>query len=319
MFKELENLFGAKFEEREIKFPKGLPIYMTSGRKLYQLSLDDASFIVVSVSEMNRFGVVALQKQQLQYEEFLNCNVAFSFPHLTKVQRDALIKHKVPFIDQANQIYLPFLGIMLTDKFKKERNVSVEKMMPATQSLYLYLLSKKYEAVSKMDAAEALSLTRMSISRASAQLEAMGLITQQSVGRNVFMKAKAYGMEGYKMAEPYLINPVKKTIVVKSTSEMFTLPAAGETALSSYSMLGEPDIPIKAISKDSDMVSSLEETDRRWDPESQSIELQLWKYDPCLYTVDGMVDKISLAMSFKDNVDERIEAALESCMEGLDD
>lgn len=319
MFSDLNKQFGVEFIEKEIKPRNGLPVYMTSGRKMYELACSAGSFIVVCISEMDRFGVVALKKQIEQYEESFGSHVAFSFTGLTKFQRDSLIKHGIPFLALPGQIYLPFLGMMLTNSFKKEKEVSLDKMMPATQCLYLYLLSRNGEAVSKALAADAVGLTRMSISRASEQLEGMDLITQENVGKSVYMKLKAYGNEGFELAKPYLINPVKKTLMVKAYDGMTSIPVAGETALASYSMLQEPAILTKAISKDSEIISSLEETDEKWDPDSACIRLQIWKYDPALFSQNGVVDRVSLAMSFEDNSDERIEEALEVCMEGLND
>ncbi|MDO4939930.1 MAG: MarR family transcriptional regulator [Lachnospiraceae bacterium] len=318
MFNDLGKLFGIEFDEEEITAPKGLPVYMTSGRKTFRLSLEDWGFIVICIPEMDRFGVVALKKQHEQYEKCFDSHVAFSFSGISKIQRDSLIKHRVPFIAQPIQIYLPFLGTMLTSSYRKEKELSIEKIMPATQSLYLFLLSKGGESVSKVAAANALGLTKMSISRASEQLEEVGLIIQENAGRSVLMRPKAYGRRGYELAKPYLINPVKETIIVKASDNLSSLPFAGETALSSYSMLGEPAIQTKAVSKDSDIIASLKRTDEKWDPESQCIRLQLWKYDPSIFSKDGIVDRISLAMSFTDNIDERIEDALDYCLEGLD-
>lgn len=34
--------------------------------------------------------------------------------------------------------------------------------------------------------------------------------------------------------------------------------------------------------------------------------IELWKYDPVLLSRDGMVDPLSLVMSFDDNEDERM-------------
>ena len=40
-----------------------------------------------------------------------------------------------------------------------------------------------------------------------------------------------------------------------------------------------------------------------------------WKYDPKKFARNGMVDPVSLYMTFVDNMDERIEGALEELLE----
>ena len=41
----------------------------------------------------------------------------------------------------------------------------------------------------------------------------------------------------------------------------------------------------------------------------------MWKYDPARFMKDGLVDPVSLAMSFEGNADERIEGAIEEYLE----
>jgi hypothetical protein len=43
--------------------------------------------------------------------------------------------------------------------------------------------------------------------------------------------------------------------------------------------------------------------------------LQVWRYDPKVLEVDGMVDPFSLYLSFHGETDERIEMALEDMLE----
>lgn len=45
------------------------------------------------------------------------------------------------------------------------------------------------------------------------------------------------------------------------------------------------------------------------------VKLELWKYDPKKFARNGMVDPVSLYMTFVDNMDERIEGALEELLE----
>ena len=45
------------------------------------------------------------------------------------------------------------------------------------------------------------------------------------------------------------------------------------------------------------------------------IEIELWKYNPSVYTSDEMVDIVSLVQSLKDVEDERVEMQIEEIME----
>ena len=48
---------------------------------------------------------------------------------------------------------------------------------------------------------------------------------------------------------------------------------------------------------------------------SDYIEIELWKYNPSVYTSDEMVDIVSLVQSLKDVEDERVEMQIEEIME----
>ena len=45
------------------------------------------------------------------------------------------------------------------------------------------------------------------------------------------------------------------------------------------------------------------------------VEIELWTYNPSVYTSDEMVDIVSLVQSLKDVEDERVEMQIEEIME----
>lgn len=318
MIEQIENAFGLKLKAEPVSQIKGLPIYMSNGRSFCKAETAGISFLLVSLSEDDRFGVVALEKQLARYIEVVGMNVAFVFPRLTKVQRDALTARNIPFISLPDQLYLPFLGIALQNRFRKEKQISAEKMTPATQILFLYFLyTVKDGRVMKKKAAEDLGLTRTSITRASNQLAAMGLIKEETVGKETHMKAVQTGSAFLAQAEPYLADPVFRRWKVKRCQELADLPAAGETALSLKSMLNEPVIRGAAILKSDPLVKKLQVIEDKWEPENDVEELELWKYDPSLFAKDQIVDPVSMMLSLQDVQDERVEGELREYMEAI--
>ena len=172
--------FGISFAVRESRAPSGLPFYMTSDHDFYVCSTDELQFLVVTIPKQNRFGAVALEKQLSRYVKASGMNTAYRFASLTKVQRDALVSRRIPFICIPDQLYLPFMAITLNNRFMKMWESSEGVMTPASQSLFLYLLyQKKNEPVIKKQAATDLGLTQTSITRASRQLQAMELLREE--------------------------------------------------------------------------------------------------------------------------------------------
>lgn len=316
MNNEINRAFGTSFQMEQIIKIKGLPMYITARRLFYVVKDDDVSFILVKVAGNEKYGVIALDKQRKIIEEKSECPVVFWFEKLTKYQRDSLIGHKIPFVADGFQLYLPFLGVAIQNTFKNKSEVKIDKMMPITQSLFLYLIYNcNGKKVMKKDAAEFLGVTKTSITRASEQLEKMGLIRQEMSGKEYYMWTELSGYNLFIKAKDYLINPIQSVITTEKSEILVGLPASGETALSEYSMINPSRIKYVAIDKKLAKNHVFEKQDESWVDNSKLVRVEFWKYDPKLFEREGKVDPISLYMTLLAVEDERLEGALEEMME----
>lgn len=315
----INEMFGMNFQIEQMDKIKGLPIYMTVGRSFYKATNDDISMLIVSLSDNEKYGVVAFAKQKELYEKVVKLPTVYYFNNITQRQRDSLISHRISFVAGNKQMYLPFLGMYLQNLFSKNKDKKIEKIMPVTQSLFLYFLyESKGRKVQKKDAADFLRVTRTSITRASEQLASLGLIKQEKSGKEYYMWTELNGFELFKRAKPYLINPVYDSYTTMASVNNRTMPLSGESALSSYSMINPPPISCIAASKSIADEKSFVKIDKRWEDEDELVTIEFWKYDPCLFEKEGKVDPVSLYMSMNSSVDERIESALEEMMEGYE-
>lgn len=178
----MKNIFKKYFGDivslHEIEEKPHIALFLAK-RRMFQVNIDGISFILIEIAPDDKFPVTALKKQMEIYENSLRSPVAFSFDFISRMQRDSLIRKQIPFVAGPDQIYLPFLGMILSNRFRLPREVNKEKMMPVTQQLFLYLLYQKENSAVKYLAAKDLQCTRTSITRASDQLSAMGLIRQE--------------------------------------------------------------------------------------------------------------------------------------------
>lgn len=317
MLEELKRIFGDEVIRKKISDKPNIALFLAR-RDMYRVEINGVSFVVIHMDAEENFGVSALKKQLSVYEEAMQSKIALEFEEISRAQRDALIKNRIPFVALPGQIYLPFLGVMLSEQFKKEKKVSAEKMMPVTQMLFIHLLLQNTDYTLKSVAAEELGLTRTSMTRASEQLLAMGLIDQEKVGKELRMRKRYSQQEMLEKARPHLINPVQKKIVVRERDVKAHYLNAGETALSEYSMLNAPKIKTVALHKGAIEAADLEEIDARWEETERLLQLELWKYDPFVFADGDEVDRISLACSLADCEDERVEMAVEEMLEGIE-
>lgn len=316
MKKQLEQYFGCKIKVTECKNTLALPIYMAI-RDIKLIEFYGVSFALINVTKEPELTIAAMKKQQKKYEESLQCPIAYEVALNSMAMRNAMVKNRVPFIDLPGNVFLPFMGIVLQDVYRNKL-VRTDKMMPATQMVFLELLyMENEESVLKSEVARKLNLTKTSVTRATAQLEKMGLIHQVKSGTEISVRRNYPRKEYYENAKKYLINPVQKVITILKQEATFELFSAGETALSQVSELNPPRLEEGAIYKGEEVVDQLEVIDARCEDLNNCLNIQLWKYNPSYFAKEGRVDPVSLACTFKGNEDERIEMSMEELLEAL--
>ena len=316
MKKQLEQYFGCEVKIREYKNKLSLPIFMTM-RDIAMVEIYGVNFAIVDVVKEAELSVAAMKKQKTKYEEALQCPVAYKVALNSMSMRNALVKNGVSFVDLPGNVFLPFMGIVLQDVYRKQL-VKADKMMPATQMVFLELLyMNDEESALKSEVANKLNLTKTSITRATAQLEEMGLIQQIKSGTEISIQRNCSRKEYYENAKAYLINPVQKVITIMRQELTFESFCAGETALSQLSELNPPRIEECAIYKGEEVIDQLELVDARYEDQDDCLNVQLWKYNPSYFAREGRVDPVSLACTFKGNEDERIEMCIEELLEEL--
>lgn len=114
--------------------------------------------------------------------------------------------------------------------------------------------------------------------------------------------------------KPFLINPVRRKIYVNKEDCEQKMLFAGNTALSVMSMLNPPRLNCYAI--ESNAGKKLQGTKSLLDDENQ-VCVELWKYDPQILAENESVDSLSLALSYIDDKDERVEEAVEEVLNVL--
>ena len=164
------------------------------------------------------------------------------------------------------------------------------------------------------DAAVELGFTATSMSRASRQLEELGLVHAEKRGVQKMISSPRKPTELFELAKPYLCNPVKRKIYVPKNEIKTPLLLSGDSALSEYSMINPPEVKCMA----SDSVALWEEfsSDKLQNTKEQ-YEIELWRYDPKRLSDGDCVDKLSLVLSLNETGDERVEEAVEELLESV--
>ena len=121
--------------------------------------------------------------------------IIYSKESLSYIERQRLIKAKVPFIIPEKQLYLPFMGMDLKELFPPERK-KTESLSPSAQVLVLGKLYKKsWINLPPSKISEYIKMTNMSIGRAFKDLELHNIASVKKEGRIKTLQFNSDGNE----------------------------------------------------------------------------------------------------------------------------
>jgi DNA-binding MarR family transcriptional regulator len=291
---------------------KDYPNYIVARYRIQKISINDLKmFFIYPKTELE--SITTLEKHINKIKEYENIPVVLILDKISYRQKEYLIKERISFIVEGKQIYLPFMAIYLQERCDALKQVN-DNILPSAQLLLLYFIYKGNKNLSTSQAARDLNLTPTSLSRASRQLESMNLIKTKKVGVNKILYSELTPEALYNSAKGILINPIKRTVYISNDKIDSTLMISGYSALSKYSMLNETDI--KYYASNNITKWSKISTNNLYDSNAQ-VALQLFSYDSSILSNNNIVDKLSLALSLKDDTDERVEQAVNEMLDNL--
>lgn len=257
--------------------------------------------------------VETLKKHLERVQKSTECPVILVLERITARQKQYLIREKIAFVVEGKQIYLPFMAVYLQERCDAEKNTR-EEILPSAQMLLLHFIYEGAKELSTSQAAKDLNLTPTSISRASKQLEEMGLLKARKVGVQKILYSDKSPEALFQKAEKVLLSPVKRTVYVPKEKIETELLESGYCALAKYSMLNAPSVCCYASDKISQWNSCM--TNDLQDSYSQ-VAVEMWRYDPRKLSKEKVVDVLSLALSLRKDADERVEEAVEEMLNNL--
>ncbi|PKP20804.1 MAG: hypothetical protein CVU05_08220 [Bacteroidetes bacterium HGW-Bacteroidetes-21] len=245
-----------------------------------------------------------------------NKTVVVVFDNMESYTRKRLIEKKVPFIIPGKQMYLPDLLIDLKE-YATAKPEQTGVIQPAAQFLLIYhLLSGHTENMNMKTVAENLSLMPMTITRAAYNLYNTGLC--EIIGtKDKFIVFDEDKRRLWDKALPLLTSPIKKVNYYTGWIKEKQLRRSNFNALAHYTDIN--DDPIEYYATTSKIFKHLEGVNfKRTGKIVGNICVEEWKYNPAILAKNSeYVDPLSLYLCFKEDKDERTEAAMEQLIEDL--
>jgi hypothetical protein len=324
--KELENRLGKYLREvLSISLEMGpwegaasVPVFL---REAYGFAVGkglDAPCLFLLDRDLQPLTPVAIRKHVFEVGKKWTGDVVYVARAVDSSRRKQLIDQRVPFVVPGNQAYLPMLGTDLREHFRHVRGAA-DTLGPATQAVLLHALHHgERDSYSPRDLASALGYSGMTLTRAFNELESAGIGRHYSQGKRRLMELKGSRRALWEIALPLMRSPVTRRVSIEGSAVPLGTPAAGLSALAIYTNLAEPDSPVSAVTNaewaalKGRMLRNVGSAQA-----SFSIEIELWSYPPASVVGGKAVDRLSLYLSLRETRDERIEAALEDLLEGM--
>lgn len=274
---------------------------------LSRCTLCGKCFLFAESKGVSRLPPAAAAKQMERIKESLGMPVMYVPAELSAHDVPRLIALHVPFIAPGKAVFLPDMGIMMEKTFCN-REVVRDTFSVTAQLLAIgVILGKIKRELTLRDAVAATGFSAASAVHAFQELAHFGLCERKGGNGRVVTYVLHEPSALWELGRNRFFNPCKKEIGID------ILPSdaveAGDTALSSISDINPPAIPVFAVPMKGFRSRGLTERGK----ESASYRLQLWLYPPTILGDRG-IDRISLALSLRDNQDDRIQIALETVM-----
>ena len=290
-----------------------LPLYLKGSYRLYTIRLAEKECLLAEPKEVVNLSALRKQREQLKKLSRLECVLCFE--SMNTYTKRKLIEEAIPFIIKEKQIYMPFLGMVLTNQDERILR-EVKEISYLTQKLLLVAIYQKWEKISLTDAAKALCVSKMSVTRCFDELETLGIPLVSKLGRSRYFVWEQGSTALWNMLRPVLRNPVAREYRLDKPLDIRELLLGGMSALSSYTLLNDNGYPTYAITKE--LAKSLRIGDLPCVPKGEvPVEIiQVLHYD--IPFGDGAaIDPLTaiLSLSDEDKKDPRVEAAIDKVVE----
>lgn len=316
----LREMFGASPDLQRAHLPQ-LPYFIPDQYAIWSADLVGRACLLMapkpgsdaSVEEMGRHADLVRDRSDGRL-------VVLLFEAVTPARRHALLVRRMAFMAPRAQIFIPEALMDLRERTPRHPPRDVETFSPTAQLAILgAILRPDTQVASATHLARRYGVAIMSMTRAFDELEMAGLADAGRVGQHRSLRLHHAGRALWDAASPRLQSPVRKVrAVIIPRPERFPGKVAGESALGHYTPLARPRRQWLAVaSSDWNQLvrdHGLRETDAN-DPDGAFVET--WAYDPGALTHDNVVDRLSLHLSVRDHLDERVAIAAEDLLEGV--
>lgn len=268
-------------------------------------------FVLELKADAEPYTPVQCARLSEKLQEANGCKVLYYFDSLDFNKRERLMAQDVFFVVGRKYVYMP--GIIINSRSAAKEKV--KELTAVAQYLLLYHLQEhSLESMSAREMEQLLPYKYVTITLAMQVLEDLDIceirVDDDKTKRLHFTES---GRALYERILPLLMNPIKKSFFCDEVQAKFAI--SGINALSRYSMLAPERMQTLAVEEKGVNLKSKDAPFIGMNPWDGAYRVEIWKYPPI--SKDGVVDRLSLALTLMDDEDPRVQKELKLMLEAL--
>jgi len=210
---------------------------------------------------------------------------------------------------------MPFLGIALSKTGMRDIP-SISRISFSTQKLILTAIYDGWTLLTLTEAANALRVSKMTVTRCFDELQALDLpllMTEKKMRRFIWRNGRRALWD---KVNPFLRNPIVLQYRFGEQVDVGTAKLGGMSAICHYSMLADNQFPTYAVGKGATKTLAAGKLQLVPDGEAPTMIVQVLSYD-ISYNDDAAIDPLSAILSLPamDKDDPRVESAIAEILE----
>jgi hypothetical protein len=283
-----------------------LPYYLKAGNVFTECIIEEQKCMLM-IPEEQADGTT-LAKRAGEIGEIIGRQVILLLENIDAVRRRVLIGNRTCFVVPGKQVFLPFMGALLTERGMKDVAISMRQYFsPAAQVLLLWHLQREpFEGRIISEIAKLFPFSVKTVSEAAKELERAGVCTIEgdNSGKYLHLMRKE---EIWEKTIERLTSPIQE---VMYCNEIDMIPeglgyVTYDKALAEYTFMADFSGEAYAVYKNDDAIKRLKNAGV-FNKVEGKYRIELWKYNPALLAKGGVVDALSLSLCYKDTDDERV-------------
>jgi hypothetical protein len=291
-----------------------LPLYLRNGNDIYNLIVQNVRCLLMRPKE--KTNLTSLRKQVGRLKKLSGLDCVLWLENVRTYTKEKMLAEGIPFVVQNKQIYMPFLGISLSNNNDREMPV-VKQISYSTQKLLLVAIYEKWARATLTEAANILGVSKMSVTRCFDELQSTDLGLIENIGKTRCFIWNSDRKSLWNIVRPFLRNSIVRQYRLGQRIEIVNEKLSGISAVSHYSMLSDNSYSTYAVSKAEEKAIGLAKLPKLPDEETPVQVFQVLGYsfnDNETVAIDPLSAVLSL--SNEELNDPRVELAVEGILEG---